>query len=209
MGPEWLEKLLRLKIDNESLMKIAAADYGNEKQGNFKALKKILDGDFTTSGQWVPEEVLSLTQWNSPAGSRKYGMDLPAPVSEYWQALFSCYVLLKSNTLPSIDLQLLEPDSTLVQFLEKALILGREPAEAALAFMVWMEKIQGPDQGPVITPIGIEILKTALGYKTKGMDEAIEEFLKEDPEAKDWLEELLQKKNWDKLLQIPESADRF
>lgn len=196
---ETIEKLLRTNIGPVDLKKIASADYGENLKENFEALKKIAENDFTTPNHWIPVEVLSLMRWHTPAGKRSNGIDYPAPVSGYWQCLFSCYVLLKSNAIKSVEFELLDHDGTYATFLETSVTLGEETAVAALQFFKWLNvKVLKQDQ-PFMLPLGIHLLNQSLGIATQQIAQVVDGLLTEDPEARNFVNFTLEKEIWKKF----------
>lgn len=120
---------LRSLVDEGMLREIAEADYGQDVEGHFSALKPIWEGgELTKMDHWFPMEVLELIRWSEPensdwkpgaTGSRGHKM-----------RAFSCAVLLAT---PNI-----EPNKeTLIQMVDSVSLLGHEAQEATARFLVW------------------------------------------------------------------------
>jgi hypothetical protein len=120
---------LRGLIDEGMLREIAEADYAQDVEGHFSALKPIWQGgDLTELDHWFPMEVLELIRWSEPedanwnpgsTGLRGHNM-----------RAFSCAVLLATPNF--------EPNKeTLIQMIDSVLLLGSEAEEATAQFLVW------------------------------------------------------------------------
>jgi hypothetical protein len=120
---------LRALIDEGMLREIAEADYAQDVEGHFSALKPIWEGgDLTELDHWFPMEVLELIRWSEPEDSDWK----PGSTGSRGHKLraFSCAVLLATPNF--------EPDKeTLIQLVDSVSILGSEAQEAAARFLVW------------------------------------------------------------------------
>lgn len=132
-----LLKLIRPEVDDEMLLNIADADYGNGLEENLNILRRIVDKiEFVSPLKWNPREVLTLCRWaeTGPNTSRR----------NIIQRVFCCYCLLCDSGDPKICPGTGWEDS-IVRLLENALVLGPDFSEALARFIVWRLPLVDPD----------------------------------------------------------------
>ena len=85
--------------------------------------------------EWHPQEVLELIRFSElDDPTRKPGS---AEARSQWLRLFSCGVLLRSGAEPENKDRFGGEESTIIQFVDSALALGRETSLAAIKFLCW------------------------------------------------------------------------
>ena len=120
---------LRDLIDEGMLREIAEADYAQEIEEHFSALKPIWEGGALTElDHWFPMEVLELIRWSEPeAPDWKPGS---TGLRGHKLRAFSCAVLLATPNF--------EPEKeTLIQLVVSVFLLGSKAQEATARFLVW------------------------------------------------------------------------
>lgn len=164
--PEWIRERfppdqrsavdhLRGLIDEGMLREIAEADYAQDVEGHFSALRPIWEGgDLTELDHWFPMEVLELIRWSEPeasvwkpgsTGSRGHKM-----------RAFSCAVLLATPNF--------EPDKeTLIQMVDSVSLLGSEAQEATARFLVWRLDTLGREEDRPFFALALAAIIQSLG----------------------------------------------
>jgi hypothetical protein len=135
----------RREIDDEMLLEIAKADYGQDVALHLAALWPIRDqGVISAELGWHPCEVLELIRWSQPEdptwkpgsmGRRGHQM-----------RAFACAALLRAGALAENENYdgASSADSSLAQCLVSAKVLGDEMSEAAARFLTWrIPQLQG------------------------------------------------------------------
>ncbi len=162
---------LRGLIDEGMLREIAEADYAQDVEGHFSALKPIWQGgDLTELDHWFPMEVLELIRWSEPedsawkpgsTGSRGHKM-----------RAFSCAVLLATPNF--------EPDKeTLIQMVDSVALLEPEAQESVARFLVWRLDTLGHEEDRPFFAL-------ALAAITQSLEDSITSSMEQD--LADWVE---------------------
>ena len=159
--------VLRPRLDDAVLSKIAEADYGTGAKAHLRALRGIRDqGKIPSPLRWEPREVLSLIRWSKPAGTTD--STSVAPEFHLGRA-FACGVLLISRADPACE------EQTAAPLIASALALGPEVEEASLSLLA-SRTPPGSPLDPMDRPFfafGILVLATALRRQQRWSEEDI------------------------------------
>ncbi|MEM1098746.1 MAG: hypothetical protein AAGH92_08150 [Planctomycetota bacterium] len=117
------------------LREIAEADYGMDAAKHLNALKRIVGGDRPAPLEWEPKEVLELMRWSQPEDPTW----APGSTGErgHWIRLFACSVLLRLGGEPENVDYMTGEESTLIQLVDSAIVLGPKTVETALQLIAW------------------------------------------------------------------------
>ncbi len=180
--------LARRPIDNDMLLQVARADYGNMIDEMMAELRPIRDeGIIPFPMHWQLKEVLSLTRWCNPEVPNRPPFE-PGPTGRrgHQIRLFVCALLLRAKAERAIDIP--EPfdretcvrvlmraqaeraiddidnseDSSLANCLVSAHVLGEEMSLAAARFLTWLIPRTWYWSDPLLFSLALLILATRL-----------------------------------------------
>ena len=151
LRPSWKPLFDQLveNVDRFMLRDISHADYGEDSDAHFAALRDIAAGQLSVPLEWVPHEVLSLTRFTHPDDDH-----------EHWLRLFSCCVLLRTDEPPHEEFG---HEVSVLRFTDSAIALGLESTIHARQFLCWYHLRQVPTnyQSPYVA-IAILLLSIEL-----------------------------------------------
>jgi hypothetical protein len=131
------------QIDDAMLLEIARCDYGDDVEIHLAALHQIRAKNIPVPLRWHPGEVLSLTSWTEWDSLSSHS------TRNHWMRLFACTVLIWASLEPENYVYQVGDgnhsegeDSTIIQFIDSALYLGDDIANAALKFLSWRMQSQ-------------------------------------------------------------------
>jgi hypothetical protein len=134
-------------VDDSMLLEMAKADYGKDVEIHLAALHQIRANNIPMPLKWHPQEVLELTRWTE--WDSLSAQDGAISTRNHWMRLFACTVLIWASLEPENhedrgeDWHCIDgEDSTIIQFLDSALHLGRDVSIAALKFLGWRMQCQ-------------------------------------------------------------------
>jgi hypothetical protein len=137
------------RIDDETLLAIAEADYGMEADVHLAALRLIRDeGAVLAPMDWCPHEVLTLIRWSEPdEPTERAGR---TGLRGHLMRAFACAALMRAEAEPAQRDFVLGESDTLAQLLASAVALGRRVQEAAARFLAWRITFrhEGEDERP-------------------------------------------------------------
>lgn len=162
----------RAPIDDEMLMQVARADYGNMAEELFAALKPIRDSAEIPKplAFWL-REVLSLTRWSDPDSPQPPPFEPgPTGLKGHQIRLFVCAVLLKASS------QNKDPDdsddSSLAQGLRSARRLGEEVNFAFAQFLTWRlesgSALSDYERPPWLAALLVEVVRSGRKRFSEG-----------------------------------------
>lgn len=138
---ELLDRLLPL-IDDEMLLEIARADYGQDVEGHLAPLKEFRDDRVLPLLDWQPAEVLELIRWSQPddpdwkpGGQGRYGHFLRA---------FACSMLLRSYDRDLNEDRWHSFNETAIQLADSLRALGGDLLPSGVKFFAWCVGRLGP-----------------------------------------------------------------
>ncbi len=138
-SPDALLNLLRERVDDPILRAIAAADYGQGLEENFRKLKEIRKtGQIPTPMSFPLQEVLELSSYREPDDpKRNLDQDGLNRRCEHTARAFACAVLLQAAAIPEQRHRFLGELTSIVQLLASALALDRYVHSATAARFAW------------------------------------------------------------------------
>ena len=142
------EPLMRLvvkHVDDSMLREISQTDYGMDVDAHLRALNAVKTGTLPAPMPWEPREVLELIRWSEP-DDLKWKPGSPSERG-HWMRLFSCAVLLRAASEPENDGYFTGEDSTIIQFVDSAIKLGKKSSQAALSFLLWCKQYRESNDG--------------------------------------------------------------
>ena len=138
-------RLVFKHVNDSMLREIAQADYGMDADAHLRALNAVKTGNLPVPMPWEPREVLELVRWSEPdVREWKPGS---AGARGHWMRLFSCTVLLRAASEPENEGYFTGEDSTIIQFVDSAIKLGKKSSQAALAFLLWCNQYRERNDG--------------------------------------------------------------
>lgn len=159
-GP--LLELVNANVDESMLREIAEADYGMDAEAHLAGLRTLVRGAVPAPLPWEPKEVLELIRWSEPEDPNWR----PGSSGErgHWMRLFACTHLVRCMAEPENDGLDAGEESTIIQLMESAVLLGEETAIAALRLLAWRLTTGSPDswRSPC-WPLAVLILGLELG----------------------------------------------
>ena len=129
----------RRHVNDEMLVEIARADYGNRADEMLAELRPIRDkGIIPSPMQWLLGEVLELTRLCDPEHPNAPPFEPgPSGFRGHQTRLFACAVLFRAVAEPASGYDDSSSDSTLAIALASAKVLGDEMSEAIGCFLTW------------------------------------------------------------------------
>ena len=135
--PEGLLREISKHIDDEMLEQIASADYGQDSEKHFMALRQIRDtSTFPEKMDWYPGEVLELTRWLEP-----YDPEWKPEQSgsfDHWTRAFSCAALLRATREPYNYGDGIATDTSLLGLIQSLRALPVDFNQRATQFLAWL-----------------------------------------------------------------------
>ncbi|MFC5862807.1 hypothetical protein ACFPT7_10935 [Acidicapsa dinghuensis] len=147
-------------ISDDMLAKIALADYGQDQEQHFAALRLLRDKHiFAEPMHWYPCEVLELVRYSEPDGSPE-----PEREKEHWIRAFSSAALLRAMQSPwNYSADGASPSLSLIQLIGSLEALPINFSGSAVRFLAWMmlhPNLEQGDEQPIY--YGIALLWLAL-----------------------------------------------
>lgn len=132
------------QVDDDMLEEIAAADYGEDKDGHLRELRHIRDVGIKPGVMlWEPREVLELIRWSEPddptwkpGATGKRG---------HWMRAFSCAALLTASAVVENEDLRAGWNSTLIQLIDSLGVLGPQLDNAACSLLACIIRNFDPD----------------------------------------------------------------
>ena len=162
-------------VDDQMLVEIARADWGEDVPEHLVELRKIRDTAAVPAPvRFCPQEVLELTRWSDSTASR------PMQRRDHVMRAFACAALLRIKGEPGNADALIEGENaTLAQLLASLDLLGGAYREKALQFLAWrLETMEDDDEGRPFFIYGLLLL--ALKTRTDLANSQLREIV-------DWL----------------------
>jgi hypothetical protein len=134
-SPTDLFDLLRSRVDDSMLQEIAEADYGDDSDEHFRALKRVQASGELPPNEWVPMEVIELIRFSQPddptwkpgsTGTRGHVM-----------RAYCCVVLLRIAADPKNYEYIDGENQTIILLVDSAIVLGGDVPLAALRLLCW------------------------------------------------------------------------
>ena len=166
---EGLLRDISAHISDEMLEEIAAADYGQDMEQHFAALKQIRDtGLFPMEMYWFPGEVLELYR-----NSWIENMEMKPGHFEFetWARAFSCAALLRATHEPWSYGDGIATDKTTIRLIHSLRTLPVDFTPQAVKFFAWLLANSEPEGGDdQVCAYGIALLWFAL-HRTPSVDD--------------------------------------
>jgi hypothetical protein len=161
-SPTDLFELLRSRVDDSMLQEIAEADYGEDAEEHFRALKRVQTSGELPPNEWIPMEVIELIRFSQPddptwkpgsTGTRGHVM-----------RAYCCVILLRIAADPKNYVYFEGENQTIIQLIDSALALGGDAQLAALRLLCWrtLSLPRADDEYPFFA-LAILLLAVRLG----------------------------------------------
>jgi hypothetical protein len=163
--PDGLLREVSRHITDEMLFEIASADYRQDVEKHFIALRQVRDtGTFPEKMYWFPGEVLELMRWSQPDNPEWQ----PGRTGElgHWMRAFCCVALLRATREPWNHGDSLSADDSLIHLIFSLRALHTDLTQEAVRFMAWLLRESDPEgqkyQDEQVCFYGIGLLWFAL-----------------------------------------------
>jgi len=170
--PEALLRDISAHIDDEILEEIAAADYGQDIEKHFAALKQIRDtGLFPEKMYWFPGEVLELYRfgWIENTEMRQGRFEF-----ENWARAFCCAALLRATREPWNYGDGIATDKSTILLILSLRELPIDFTPQAVSFFAWLLANSEPEgRDEQVCAYGIALLWFALHRTPPVEDETL------------------------------------